>query len=468
MKKILIGDVSLREYGKKGNLNLSFKEKLEIAKKLNELNVDYIELGEIKGDKAEEVLVKTLSTIINKSTLSVVCGSTTESIEKTFALISAAKRKRLCVALPVSAVQMEYYFGKKPKAVNELVKTLTEKATSLCDDVEVILSDATRAESSFLYENVKTAIVCGAKTVTLTDLTGDMMPEEFAEFIANIYNNVPELKDVTLGLECSDAFSMATVNYITAFGKGAGLVKLSAIGGEDTADIPVFQQAMDYIAGKKGYSIGLNKTALKGIVASIKEIAGRVVKPTSTDLSVAENSEIKKEVTAAGLNKIIKKRGYDLSASDSAKVYAEFKRISEKKAVGVKELDAIIASTALQVPETYTLSKYSIQSSNVITATANIVALKQGEELSGLSFGNGPIDAAFLALENIIGRHFELDDFTIASVTEGKEAMGETVVKLRHDGKIYSGRGLSTDIVGASIRAYINAVNKIVYEESNK
>ena len=122
----------------------------------------------------------------------------------------------------------------------------------------------------------------------------------------------------------------------------------------------------------------------------------------------------------------------------------------------------------MQVPETYSLVSFSVSSSNVLAATASI-ALKNGEEtLNGLSFGNGPVDAAFLAIESITGRHFELDDFDLSAVTEGKEAMGQAVVKLRYNGVIYSGRGISTDIIGASIRAYVAAINKIVYEESKK
>ena len=154
-----------------------------------------------------------------------------------------------------------------------------------------------------------------------------------------------------------------------------------------------------------------------------------------------------------------------LSVKRVAKVYAAFLRIADKKNVGEKELDAIVASAALQVPPTYTLESYVINSGNVITATAQVKLLKQGKTLSGFAVGDGPIDAAFLAIEQIIGHHYELDDFQIQAVTEGREAMGSALVRLREDGKLYSGKGISTDIIGASIHAYLNALNKIVYEE---
>ena len=161
----------------------------------------------------------------------------------------------------------------------------------------------------------------------------------------------------------------------------------------------------------------------------------------------------------------VKALGYDLSDDDNTNVYREFKRISVKKTVTAKELEAIVASSAMQVPPAYVLQSYVINSGNVIRATAHITMQKDGETISGLCTGDGPIDAAFLAVESIVGHHYELDDFQIQAVTEGKEAMGSALVKLRAGGKLYAGNGISTDIIGASIRAYLNALNKIVYEE---
>ncbi|MBQ3169474.1 MAG: 2-isopropylmalate synthase, partial [Clostridia bacterium] len=159
--------------------------------------------------------------------------------------------------------------------------------------------------------------------------------------------------------------------------------------------------------------------------------------------------------------------GYQLSDEDMARVFEAFTAFVQKKPVGSRELDAIIANVALQVPPTYRLSSYVENSGNIISATAHVVLDKNGESVQGLSTGDGPIDAAFMALERIVGHHYELDDFQIQSVTGGREAMGEALVKLRDGGKLYSGRGISTDIIGASIRAYLNALNKIVYRETN-
>ena len=179
-----------------------------------------------------------------------------------------------------------------------------------------------------------------------------------------------------------------------------------------------------------------------------------------------EDFVLNEQTDIATVSKAVKQLGYDISEDDKAKVYEAFSRVASKKPVTAKELEVIIASAALQVPPTYRLVSYVVNSGNTIAATANIKLEKNGAAVTGLATGDGPIDAAMLAIEQIIGCHYELDDFQIQSVTEGREAMGVTFVKLRSGGKLFSGRGISTDIIGASIHAYLNALNKIVYEDN--
>ena len=465
MKNILVCDSSLKTLCGEGAFAPSFRQKLEIAKRLSELCVDVIEVCSLSGDKSEDIFVKTVCNCVQKSVISCVAGKTAEEIEKNYSLISGAKHKRLNVEMPVSPVQMEYLVSQKPAIVLETLKTLTQKAVSLCEDVEVTLTDATRAESDFLFSTIKTAISCGAKTVTLSDVAGTIVPQEFAEFIKDVRKNVPELNGVTLFVAVSDVFALGTANSLSAILAGADGVKTSSVKTDTLPPIEKISGVLENVAAKKGYSNNLNKTAIKRIVASIAE-SSKGGKEIATEKADRQDSEIvTKTLTQAALGKLIRKRGYDLSAEDVKKVYAEFTRLSEKKQVSAGELDVIIATNAMQVPETYSLISFSVNSSNVVSATASIVLEKDGEKISGLSYGNGPVDAAFLAIESIVGRHFELDEFQLGAVTEGKEAMGQTVVKLRYNGVIYSGRGVSTDVIGASIRAYVNAVNKIVYEE---
>ena len=159
--------------------------------------------------------------------------------------------------------------------------------------------------------------------------------------------------------------------------------------------------------------------------------------------------------------------GYELTDEDNGKVFDEFKRLAlRKKSVDKRELEAVIASTAMQAPSTYHLVSYVVNSGSIISATANVTLEKNGEKISGVSTGDGPIDAAFHAIEQVIGHHYELDDFRISAITKGREAVGSSIIRLRANGKLYPGNGVSTDIIGACIRAYVNALNKIVHEEN--
>lgn len=466
MRKILIDDVSLKLLNTDGNAKFSFKEKLEIAKRLSELGADVIEIAPSLTDKADEVLVKTISAVVKRSVISCLCGNTEEEVEKAYSLVAGAAKKRLLIAIPVSPVQMEYFSGRKPAAVLELLTALTKKALSLCKDVEVSLEDATRAEPEFLFSAVRAAIAAGAKTVAITDLAGIILPSEFENFIKELYENVPELKSVNVSVQCSDDLSFGAASALSALDAGANCIKVASAGNCGLPFVSQIARALEYVGAKKGFSCGLNKTAINRIISGINNIASSKV---IGEKSAGEDSEFVSEgLGLSELSEIVEGRGYDLSAEDMKKVHEEYLRLSEKKRVNAKELDVIIATSALQVKETYILDNFAVHSSNVLSATASAVLKKDGAELKGISFGNGAVDAAFLALENITGRHFELDSFELGAVTEGKEALGQALVKLRHNGFIYSGRGVSTDIIGASIRAYVAALNKIVYEEENK
>ena len=213
-----------------------------------------------------------------------------------------------------------------------------------------------------------------------------------------------------------------------------------------------------------GFSCGLDIT---GIHRMLSEATPEEAEKQGENASAqAEPSVLNASSTLTQVIAAVRDLGYELSAEDNGKVYEEFRRVAAKKnSISARELEAVVASTAMQVPSTYHIVSYVVNSGNVMTATANLTLEKNGEKLSGVSTGDGPIDAAFHAIEQIIGHHYELDDFQIQAITKGREALGSSLIRLRDGGKLYAGNGISTDIVGACIRAYINALNKIVYEE---
>ncbi len=468
MREIALSDVIMKNLAKGADFNLSFREKIEIAKLLDKLGVSVIELGGIINTKVDSLLIKSIASAVTDSIIAVPVNIDGDDVETVISALKEAKHPRLQVATPVSAVQMEYISHKKPEAMLKAIDGTVRKCRSYCNDVEFIADDATRSDETFLYEAIKTAINAGANTVTVCDTAGKMLADEFDSFIAGIYENVPEINDVRLGVSCSDQLSMADSCAIAAIRRGAVEVMTTAV---DMNMVSLSNVAN--IISAKGDSFDA-KTSVK--MTQLNRILSQIVRMISTN---KENSpydsgvrETFDEITLSvhedlsSVMKVAEKLGYDLSEEDSMKVYEEFKRIASKKdSVTSTELDAIIASTALQVPPTYKLDTYVVNTGNNISAMAHVKISKNGTLKEGIAIGDGPIDAAFLAVAQVVGARYELDDFQIRSITEGHEAMGETIVKLRNNGKIYSGRGLSTDIVGSGILAYINALNKIVYEE---
>ncbi len=468
MKNIRISDATMKQT--KEGFSLSFKEKIELSKLLDKLGADVIELGGIENARIDSLQIKSIAAAVNESCVAVPVELNEESVEKTWAALSGAKHPRLQVIAPVSPVQIEYLYHKKADAMLEAIRNTVASCRKLCCDIEFVANDATRSEESFLAEAVRAAIEAGAATVTLCDTAGTMLPAEFADFIENQYKEIPELKDVTLGIACANTISMADACAIAAVAKGAGQIRAAAypIEGASLANVArilsVKEDALDATCGIRVTQLTRVSDLINRVCqAGKKNVAAENADGADADLYLTSHDS--EEAVAAATMKL----GYDLSVEDSARVYSAFRQIAEKKErVSYKELDAIVASSAMQVPEAYKLDTYVITSGNTISATAHIKLTKNGQSVEGVYIGDGSIDAAFQAIEKITGCHYELDDFQLQAVTEGREAMGQTVVKLRSGGKVYSGRGISTDIVGAGIRAYLSALNKIIYEEAEE
>lgn len=464
-----ICDVTLKLNQSQNESSLSFREKLEIAKLLDRLLLDTIELPAIRNPKVDALLAKSIAQAVENSNLAIPTGLSTESVDKAWEAISSAQKPRLQVEIPVSTVQMEYQCHKKPDKILVLAGELVRKACELCSSVEFVAQDASRAEKEFLYKIIETAIENGAGMVTLCDSTGEMFAEESAAFISETREAVPALKGVELGYLCSDALHLSSACTMSAISSSVTCVKTSI---DDNAALNLENLAALVRArgAEKQFSSRLMMGELQRVAAQIKLILHTRRKSTSPyDNSVIRKMDsdivLDKDSTITEVAASCRNLGYELSEEDKAKVYEAFKNIARQKDVGEKELDAIVASASLQVPPAYHLESYVINSGNIITATAHIRLKKDEQILSGLGLGDGPIDAAFLAIEQILGHHYELDDFQIQAVTEGHEAMGQAMVRLRASGKLYSGMGISLDIIGASIRAYLSALNKIVYEK---
>lgn len=466
-KKILISDTTLCHVDE----HCSFKEKLDIICRLDTLGTDYIELPAIENEKADTLLLHTASPLVKSAAVFCGAGYTENSLDAAWNAVKTFKKPGITVSLPTSTVQMEFLLHKKAPSMLKLAGELFKKAVSYGCLTEFKAQDAARSEIDFLIDIINEAISSGINIVTVCDSTGSLLPEETASLVKTVYYRCGIAdKNVALCVECSDATSLGSANSVCAITGGAGIIKTSVVGNY----VPSIDSVAEIIR-LRGETLdafcSVNYPILGRTVGEIKSIAETKKSELSPfdsgvrDAATSDNIIITADDSVEKIISIATSIGYELSDADAEKVYENVHRLAEKKQIGKRELEAVIATSAMQIPATYSIKSYVINSGNVINATAHVELDKRGEVLSGISIGDGPIDAAFLSIEQIIGRHFELDDFQIRAVTEGREAVGEALVKIRYNGKLYSGRGVSTDIIGASIYAYVKALNKICYEE---
>ena len=461
MRKIQITDITLKKLSQERGVSLLFREKTAIAACADALGVNAVELSPIKSVREDTIIYKTISQNVKSSTVAIPVGFTPEGVGEAWECVKDAAFPRLQVEVPTSTVQMEYTYHIKADKMLEKIAQLTSEAKKLCQDVEFSALDATRADEDFLIKAVKAAEENGANIITLCDDAGISLPEE----IAALVKKVKEAVGASVYVQLSDSIGMAVASAVAAATAGADGLKC-AMTGKDTLSMGILAGVIKARGAEIGIEASLDNTK---IYSSTSEMLSKINHETYETADVSEKKKIllDSDSTLSDVAQAANILGYDLSDEDNGRVYKELGRVCEKKgSVSAKELEALIASFAMQAPSTYHIENYTTNCSN-LTGSMSQVTLRCGDEiLNGVSTGDGPIDSVFRAIEQSIGFHYELDDFQIQAVTDGKEALGSAIVRLRSGGKLYSGNGISTDIVAASIRAYINALNKIVFEEA--
>ena len=461
MRKINTTDITLKKLSEEREISLLFREKSAIANCADLLGADAIELPAVKNLREDTIIYKTIAQNIQNATLAVPVGFNKEDVASVWECIKDAKNPRLQVELPVSTIQMEYTYHVKQSVMLEKITELIKEAKLYCDDVEFSALDAIRADEDFLITAIKEAKNCGASIITICDSSGTSTPEIIAELISK----VKEAVSIPVYVQVSDRINMGVASAFAAISKGADGIKC-AMAGKDVLLTGEISDAMSVCGAQIGAKIELDSTKIH---SSIDDMLANINhKSYETEVAVSEKKKIllDSDSSIAQVTQAAEVLGYELSDLDIGNVYKSLMQVCEKKgAVGSKEFEALIASSAMQAPSTYHFETYTTTSSNATSSMSQVTLKCNDEIMCGVSNGDGPIDSAFRAIEQCIGHHYELDDFQVQSVTEGKEALGSALVKLRNNGKLYCGNGTSTDIVAASIRAYINALNKIVFEE---
>lgn len=462
MRTINVTDITLKKLSEDRAISLLFREKSAIAICADALGADAIELPAVKNLREDTIIYKTIAQNVRNAALAIPVGFNKEDVASVWECVKDAKKPRLQIELPVSTIQMEYTYHVKQTVMLEKIVELIKEAKAYCDDVEFSALDATRADVDFLISAVKEAEINGAGIITLCDNAGASTPEE----IANLTAKVKEAVSIPVYVQVSDRINMGVASVFAAVSKGADGIKC-AMAGKDALLTGEISDAMSVCGVQIDAKIELDTTKIH---ASIDDMLSSINHESHEgEYSISDRKKIllDSDSSMAQVAAAAEVLGYELSDSDIGNVYKALVQVWEKKgAVGSKEFEALIASSAMQAPSTYHFETYTTTSSNVGSSMSQVTLKCNDEIICGVACGDGPIDSAFRAIEQCIGHHYELDDFQVQSVTEGKEALGSALVRLRNNGKLFSGNGTSTDIVAASIRAYINALNKIVFEEA--
>lgn len=498
MEKIIIFDTTLRDGEQAPGASLNPAEKLEIAYSLAELGVDVIEAGFPIASKGELESVKQIAKSIKQASICGLARAIKTDIDAAALAVKYAKRPRIHVFLATSKIHMQY---KLKKAEDEILRLAVENvkyARKFCQEVEFSPEDASRTEREFLFKVVEAVIDAGASTVNIPDTVGFAEPQEYGSLIRAIKENVPNVNKAVISVHCHNDLGLAVANSLEAIKNGARQVECTINGiGERAGNASleeiimnlktrkdIFTDLESNINTKNIYKVSRLVSKLTGfVVAPNKAIVGgnafrhesgihqdgilkerstyEIIKPedvgfTGTGIVLGKHSG------RHALAERLKELGFVLTVEQLDKVGERFKLLADKKKnIFDDDLISLVEDEIRLVEPIWKLESFEINSGSNIAPKAT-VALKYKKKIhSAKSSGDGPVDACFKAIDKITGIKVELQDYRIEAVTKGKDALGEVAVMLKAKGKIVTSRGSSTDIIEASVRAYINALNKI-------
>lgn len=503
-KTIKIFDTTLRDGEQSPGCSMNLKEKIEMAKQLERMRVDVIEAGFAVSSPGDFTSVKTIADMIKECSVASLARAVEGDIDRAWEALKGAVAPRIHTFIATSPLHMEYKLLMTPEEVYERAVAMVKHAKKYCSDVEFSAEDATRSEPDFLARIIEGVIKAGATTINLPDTVGYTTPDEYYNFLINLRNLAPSLDLVTLSSHCHNDLGLGVANSLAAIKAGATQIECTINGIGERAGNSAMEELVMALHTRKdalGVDTRIVTTEIMRSSKLLSRITGVKVQPNKAIVGenafahesgihqhgVMKNRETYEIMTpeSVGLNENnmvlgkhsgkhafknkIKELGYDLTEEDIDIAFAKFKVLADKKKqVFDRDIEAIMDKESVQVPKTYSVESFVINSGNSITSTAVLKMNKEGKSIERVSTGDGPIDAAFKAIQKIVGMNLKLEDYQLESVTEGIDAQGDAIVKISNEaGTSFTGRGLSTDVIEASINAYVNAVNKMFYDKEN-
>lgn len=502
--RVFIFDTTLRDGEQSPGCSMNLQEKIQLARQLERLKVDVIEAGFAIASPGDFKSVKAIAETIKDCTITSLARANEKDIDKAAEALKNAADPRIHTFIATSDIHMKYKLKMSPEDVLERTKRMVAYAKNYCSSVEFSAEDATRSNPEFLFRVFETAIKAGATVINVPDTVGYTTPDEFYKLIRDIKNNVAGIEKVVLSVHCHNDLGMAVANTLAALKAGARQLECTINGiGERAGNAsleeivmaiktrnPVFNvdlrvdttqiyRSSKLLSSITGVSVQPNK-AIVGANAFAHEAGihqhGVLAEKSTYEIMTPESIGLNRNKMVLGkhsgrhaFEEHLKSLGYNLTKDELDSAFEKFKILADKKkTVKDADIEVLLSQKAVEIPEVYKLDRFVINTGNTITATASVRLIKQNGDpvmIEEVSTGDGPVYAAFKAIEKVVGISFVLEDYKVRSVTDGQDAQGEAYVKIRRNGRVFTGKGVSTDIFEASVLSYINAINKMIYEE---
>ena len=501
-RTIKIFDTTLRDGEQSPGCSMNLNEKIEVAKQLEAMRVDIIEAGFAIASPGDAAAIAAIADNVKDSTICSLARCTPGDIDAAYNAIRNANSGRIHTFLATSPVHMQYKLKMTPEEVLERIAANVAYAKKYISDIEFSAEDATRSDPDFLCRVFETAIKGGATTLNIPDTVGYTVPEEYAARIRYIREHTPGIENVTLSCHCHNDLGMAVANSLAGVEAGIDQIECTINGIGERAGNASMEECVMALKVRKPYfgvECNIESTQIYRASRMIQTITGVSVAPTKPIIGanafahesgihqhgVLANKETYEIMTPESVgipqNAIVLGKhsgrhafedrlqalGYSLDKDKLDKAFAKFKILADKKKIiKDRDIEALVGAVPVSGSERYTLINFVVNSGNTITSTA-VIKLKKGEEtFERVAASDGPVNAAYRALNKIVEKDFVLEDYSLKAMTEGEDAQCEAIVKLSYDGSDWvTGRGVSTDVIEASIKAYVNGINKYFSEQ---
>ena len=499
--RVLIFDTTLRDGEQAAGVSFDGEAKLRIAKALEKLGVDIIEAGFAAASPADFDAVAGIAKQVRAASIATLCRAVPTDVDQGWEAIRDAEDPRLHVFLSSSDIHMAHQLRKGREDVLLQAREMVARAKGYVSNVEFSPMDATRSDTDFVYRMLREVVEAGATTINIPDTVGYAIPEEFEAFIRGILENVPGADHVTLSVHCHNDLGLSTANSVAAIQAGARQVECTINGlGERAGNasleeiVMAVQTRADFLDARTGINsehlvsasrlvsdlsgmhvqhnkaiVGLNAFRHQsGIhqdaIVKLRETF-EIMDPKAVGWTAGTTFVLSKLSGRAGFRARLKDLGYELEPEELNRAFLTFQALADKKTtVDDRDLEAIVAERRGHVEEAWHLESINVTTGTGATPTASIrLRGPDGDTHTDAGTGTGPVDAVYRTVRKITGMNDTLTEFSVQSITEGIDAQGEVTIRIEVDGATYIGRAADIDILVASARAYMNAINRYLH-----